>query len=149
MSIDSGMMHALLNLQTMIELESHPKGGASWEGFVIEQLMHILKAEPEECFFSATHAGAELELLVVRGSERKGCEIQRTSTPKATPSMHLALNDLKLSALDVVHAGEHTLGLHERIRAVSVNRLLDDIEPYQLSVIVSPEVVAVHRGSRE
>lgn len=127
--IDSGLLHGLLNLPTQRDVDAHPKLGASWEGFILEQLIRHMNAESEECFFWATHAGAELDFLVIRGSQRRGFEIKRTATPKITPSMHSALNDLQLSSLDVIHAGEHTFPLHENIRAVSFYRLLDDIEP--------------------
>ena len=109
--------------------EGHPKLGASWEGFVIGQLLLHLRAEPEECYFWATHAGAELDLLVVRGAQRRGFEIKRTVSPVVTPSMRRALADLKLSSLDVIHAGERTFPLQERIRAVALSRLLRDIGP--------------------
>ena len=66
----------------MADLEAHPKSGASWEGFAIEQVIRQLGAEPSECFFWATHAGAELDLLIVRGQRRLGFEIQRTSAPQ-------------------------------------------------------------------
>ncbi len=128
--IDSGLLHGLLNLPTTRDVESHPKLGASWEGFIIEQLIRRLNIGFDECFFWATHAGAELDFLIVRGSHRKGFEIKRTATPAVTPSMRSALQDLRLSSLDVIHAGEHTFMLNESIRAVSFSRLLDDIEPF-------------------
>jgi hypothetical protein len=126
---DSGLLHTLLNLRTMADLEAHPKAGASWEGFVIDQLVRWLGAETNECYFWATHAGAELDLLVVRGGTRLGFEIKRTSAPAMTRSMHIAMDNLKLERLDVIHAGDHSFPLAERVRAVALRRLLDDIEP--------------------
>lgn len=126
---DSGLLHGLLNLPTGRDLEGHPKMGASWEGFVIGQLITHLGAEPEECHFWGTHAGAELDLLVVRGRKRRGFEIKRTVAPSVTPSMRRALTDLKLTSLDVIHAGDHTYSLHERIRAVSLSSMLRDVRP--------------------
>jgi uncharacterized protein len=126
---DSGLLHSLLNVRTLSDLESHPKLGASWEGFVVEQIIRRLEARPEECFFWATHAGAELDLLVVRGRHRLGFEIKRTSSPRPTPSMHHALADLKLHRLDVIHAGDETFPLGRRLRAVALRRLLDDLSP--------------------
>jgi len=125
--IDSGLLHGLLNLPRQIDVEGHPKAGASWEGFVIEQIATHLRAEPEECFFWATHTGAELDMLVVRGGERRAFEIKRTSSPRVTPSMRIALEDLHLARLDVIHAGDRTFDLAPRIRAVSLSRLLKDI----------------------
>ncbi len=126
---DSGVLHALLNLPSAADLESHPKCGASWEGFVIEQIVRRLGARPEECFFWATHAGAELDLLVVRGRRRYGFEIKRTVAPRVTPSMLHAREDLRLARLDLVHAGDRTFGLGPRLRAVAFTRLLEDLGP--------------------
>lgn len=126
---DSGIFHALLNLPEPADLEAHPKYGASWEGFVMDQVVRHLGARPEECYFWATHAGAELDLLIVRGRNRYGFEIKRTAAPKVTPSMRHALTDLKLTQMDVLHAGDHTFPLAEKIRAVSLSRLLQDLDP--------------------
>jgi predicted AAA+ superfamily ATPase len=126
---DSGLLHGLLNLVTQDDLEGHPKLGASWEGFVIEQLLAHLGADPDECFYWATHNGAELDLLVARGTIRRAFEIKRTSAPTVTPSMRSALHDLKLDTLDVIYAGDRTFPLHERIRAVGISRLLHDVAP--------------------
>lgn len=126
---DSGLLHTLLNLRTQGDLENHPKVGASWEGFAINAIIRQLRARPEECFFWATHAGAELDLLVVRGRERLGFEVKRTTSPKLTPSMGIALSDLRLGRLDVIHAGEETFPMREKIRAVALGRLLDDLRP--------------------
>ena len=126
---DSGLMHALLNLRSQFDLEGHPKVGASWEGFVIEQLRWRLGAERDECFFWATHAGAELDLLVIRGRTRLGFEIKRTTAPKVTPSMRHALKDLGLTRLDVLHAGKASFPLAKKVRAISVSHLLSDVEP--------------------
>ncbi len=128
---DSGLLHSLLNLPTQQDLDGHPKVGASWEGFVIGQLVAHLRAEPEECHFWATQSGAELDFLVERGGRRFGFEVKRTTAPSVTPSMRHALDDLKLTSLDVIHAGEHTFPLNERIRAVGISRLLQDIPPLQ------------------
>ncbi|HEY3244219.1 MAG TPA: ATP-binding protein [Phycisphaerae bacterium] len=126
---DSGLLHMLLGLTTPADLERHPKVGASWEGFVMAQVIRRLGAYPEECFFWATHAGAELDLLVIRGNLRIGVEIKRTTAPRVTPSMRSALADLKLRRMDVIHAGDRTFPLADRIRAVALSRLLTDIEP--------------------
>ena len=126
---DSGMLHALLNLGTREDLERHPKVGASFEGFAITSIVERLRARWGECYFWATHAGAELDLLVVRGRTRIGFEIKRTVAPAVTPSMRTALKDLKLSRLDVIHAGDQTFPLAPRIRAVALSRILDDVPP--------------------
>ncbi len=139
---DSGLLHSLLNLETFVDVERHPKLGASWEGFALNEVRVRLGARADECFFWATHAGAELDLLVVRGNRRLGFEFKRTDAPKTTRSMHTALSDLKLDRLDVVHAGEHTFPLTESIRALSLPRLLDDLEP--LGSEKTPGTVSAH-----
>lgn len=126
---DSGIMHTLLNLRTQRDVDAHPKCGASWEGFVIEQIRLALRADRSECFFWSTHAGAELDLVVVRGRTRLGFEIKRTTAPQITPSMRHALTDLKLKRVDVIYAGETTFPLAKDIRAVSIARLLSDLKP--------------------
>lgn len=126
---DSGLLHALLKLQTPSELEAHPKLGASWEGFILEELIKRLHALPDETFFWATHSGAELDLLVVRGRNRWGFEIKRTSTPRITQSMREAIKDLHLRSLQLIHAGEKTFPLSDNILAVSCHNLLENIKP--------------------
>lgn len=126
---DSGLLHTLLNLPTQADLEGHPKVGASWEGFALGEVITRLGAQPEECFFWATHAGAELDLLVVRGTRRLGFEFKRTVSPHLTRSMRLALADLSLTRLDVVHAGDRTFPLSDTVRGLALERLLDDLEP--------------------
>ena len=126
---DSGLLHTLLGIGSSEELESHPKVGASWEGFVLHQLTARLQARKDECFFWATHSGAELDLLIVRGQRRCGFEIKRTTSPRTTRSMHSALESLALDHLDVIHAGEQTFPLTEKIRAVAFSRILEDLSP--------------------
>lgn len=126
---DSGILHSLLNLKSTADLEGHPKVGASWEGYVLGQVIRQLKARAEECFFWATHGGAELNLLVVRGRKRLGFEVKRTSSPRVIPSLRIALADLKLQGLDIIHAGDDTFQIDQKIRAVSFMRLLSDIRP--------------------
>jgi predicted AAA+ superfamily ATPase len=126
---DSGLLHTLLDIETPRDLERHPKVGASWEGFGIAQVVERLEARPEECFFWATHAGAELDLLVVRGRRRLGFEFKLTTAPQVTRSMHVAIQDLGLGSLDVVHAGGDTFALGPRVRALALQRLLKDLRP--------------------
>lgn len=127
--LDSGLLHALLNLRTLRDLEGHPKIGASWEGFVIHEVIRRLGALPEECFYWGTHAGAELDLLIVRGKTRLGFEIKRTSSPAVTPSMQHALRDLKLKGLTVIHAGDKSYPIGSKIKAVAFSELLKEVTP--------------------
>lgn len=126
---DSGLLHALLDLGSGDAVESHPKVGASWEGFALDAVVTRLGAQPEECHFWAAHSGAELDLLVVRGNARLGFEFKRTTAPATTRSMHVALEDLRLSRIDVVHAGSRSFPMHPKIRAIALSRLLEDLEP--------------------
>ena len=113
----------------MDALVRHPKVGASWEGFALATIVHHLGADPRECFFWRTHTGAELDLLVVRGRHRLGFEFKLTSAPATTPSARAALEYLKLDRLDVVHAGGRTFPLGERIRAMALSRMSEDLPP--------------------
>ncbi len=126
---DTGILHSLLGIGSRAGLEAHPKVGASWEGFGITQVVERLGVSRDECYFWATQAGAELDLLVVRGERRMGFEFKRTVAPQVTKSMHIALGDLRLSSLDVVHAGDQTFPLREGIRALSLKRILTDLKP--------------------
>ena len=126
---DSGLVHALLGLATREDVVSHPKSGASWEGFVIEQIIHLLAASAADCFHWSVHAGAELDLLVVSGNRRYGFEVKRAEAPRATRSMYTALEVLALDRLDVVHAGAETYALAPRIRALPANELVNALQP--------------------
>lgn len=126
---DSGILHTLLGLRTMGDLQTHPKLGASWEGFLLSELITRLNVAWDECYFWATHQGAELDLLVVRGNRRHGFEFKRASSPTVTKSMHIAMQDLKLDQLTVLHAGEHDFPLSDGIQAVSAQHLLTAIRP--------------------
>ncbi len=125
---DTGLLHSLLAIDTALDLERHPKVGASWEWFAIQTVTRRLGARPDECYFWATHASAELDLLVVRGERRLGFEIKRTTAPTVTPSMRIALQDLRLESLTVLHAGRATWQMADRIRAVPLSRVLADEE---------------------
>jgi predicted AAA+ superfamily ATPase len=126
---DSGLLHALLGIGTARELDEHPKVGASWEGFALNEVTDRLGALPQECFFWRTHQGAELDLLVVRGRRRLGFEFKRTTAPTITPSMRIALDDLGLESISVIHAGRHAFPMHEKIRAIPLQAVLTDLKP--------------------
>jgi hypothetical protein len=124
---DSGILHALIGAASMDDLERHPRVGASWEGFVLHEVIRRLAARPEECHFWRTHAGAELDLLVIRDGRRRGFEFKRTEAPSLTPSVRSAMIDLKLDRLDVIHAGKRTFPLADRVRAVAIADLEQEI----------------------
>ena len=124
---DAGVLHALLGITDMRALLSHPKSGASWEGFLLETIIDRLGLPDEHVQFWAAHTGAELDLLVARRGRRIGIEIKRTTAPKVTRSIRSALTDLDLSEAIVVHAGEDSYRLAAKVRAVAAARLDTDL----------------------
>jgi predicted AAA+ superfamily ATPase len=116
---DSGILHQLLGVRSRLDLHAHPKLGASWEGFAVEQIIRRFDAD-RDAYFYRTHAGAELDLLLVRGGRRIGFEMKYADAPQITKSMHIALEDLQLDRLFVVHPGERTHPLHDRIEALAL-----------------------------
>ncbi|MGE0798384.1 MAG: ATP-binding protein [Lautropia sp.] len=116
---DSGLLHALLGIRDAAILRVHPRSGASWEGFALEQVLRI--SQPDEAWFWATHAGAELDLLMVRDGRRIGIEFKRADAPRLTPSMRIAGSDLSLDALYVIYPGNRRYPLAERIEAVPLD----------------------------
>lgn len=121
---DSGLLHRLLGIDDAVALDRHPKVGASWEGFVLEQLLgrHPVR-DPS---FWRTHNGAEIDLRLEVSGARIGVEIKRTDRPTVTPSMRHALTDLELDHLVVIHAGRHEVHLGDRITAVPAADVLVD-----------------------
>jgi uncharacterized protein len=113
---DTGFLHTLMNIKSMPDLLIHPASGASWEGFALEQVLRI--ANPDQAYFWATHQGAELDLLLFKGSKRIGVEFKRVDVPKITKSMQIAIDDLKLDALYIVYPGPHRYHLSPGVEAV-------------------------------
>lgn len=124
---DSGVLHSFLGIGSKYELDRHPKLGASWEGFLLEAVIHQLEARSSACYYWATHTGAELDLLIVQGGRRYGFEFKRTTAPRVTASMRSALEDLELSRLDLIYGGTETFPLAPKVRAVAARQILDEI----------------------
>ena len=99
---DTGLLHTLLSIRTESGILGHPKSGASWEGFAMQEAVRILAADWEDCHYWATHRGAGIDLLVFADGRRIGLEFKRTSTPGMTRSMHSALADLRLDRMFVL-----------------------------------------------
>ncbi len=118
---DSGILHGLLLLGTLAEVQSHPKLGASWEGFAIEQIIRLL--DTRDAYFWATHSGAELDLLVHLQGKRYGFEIKYADAPGITRSMRIALSDLGLEHLWVVYPGRQEYALDVRITVLPLEAL--------------------------
>ena len=119
---DSGLLHELLGIADLGALARHPKCGASWEGFALDQVLRI--ARPDQAYFWATQAGAELDLLMFKDGRRVGVEFKRTDAPQITPSMRIALHDLALDTLYVVYPGDRRYALAQRVEAVPLAALL-------------------------
>lgn len=119
---DSGLLHRLLGLTTTTDLLGHPKVGASWEGFVIEQLLTLL--ETRDAWFWGTHQGAEIDLLAEIAGQRVAFEVKRTDQPRMSPSIRTALDALSLDHVYVVHAGDQVFPLADRVTAVPAAVLL-------------------------
>lgn len=120
---DAGLLHALLGIANPAGLQSHPKLGASWEGFCLEQILCV--CGDRDAYFWGTHSGAELDLLLFHRGRRLGIEFKFSDRPGTTKSMRVVLQDLALDHLYVVHPGEHTFALDATITAISLPRLLD------------------------
>jgi len=118
---DSGLLHSLLGIETPKALFSHPKIGASWEGFAIEQ---ILASEAhDEAYFWATHQGAEIDLILRRGDKLFGVEFKRADAPRITPSIRIALDDLKLERSAIVYPGTRRYALSDKTEAIPLAQL--------------------------
>ncbi len=118
---DSGLLHALLGLGTQRDLEHHPKLGASWEGYAVEEVLKALR--PDDAYYWATHNGSEIDLVLFQGGKRLGVECKRADAPTLTPSMRIALADLKLDELLVVYPGERRYRLAPRVEVVPLAEL--------------------------
>ncbi len=118
---DSGLLHHLLGIRTETELLAHPKCGASWEGYAIEETLKVV--EPDEAYFWATHQGAELDLLLFKNGRRYGVEVKRQDAPVLTPSVRTALADLRLDHLTVLYPGSRTYRLAPRVGVVPLATL--------------------------
>lgn len=120
---DTGLLHYLLGIRTEKELLLHPRSGASWEGYVIEETIKAVL--PDEVNFWATHSGAELDLLLIKNGRRIGVECKRVDAPRMTPSMRTAVHDLELSKLLVIYPGLYPYPLDEIIYAIPLSSLAD------------------------
>jgi hypothetical protein len=123
---DTGLLHHLLGIRDAGELERHPKCGASWEGYVVEETLKAV--EPEAAYFWATHQGAEIDLVLLKQGRMYGVECKRVDAPSLTPSMRIALADLKLEQIAVVYPGPRRYSLHGRVNAVPLEALADGMK---------------------
>jgi predicted AAA+ superfamily ATPase len=125
---DSGLFHSLLQISTLADLQGHPKIGASWEGFALEHIIRVFRIR--DAYFWATHAGAELDLLITIAGKRYGFECKYTDAPGRKRSMHIAIKDLGLEHLWVVYPGDQEYALNDKITVIpleTISRLADQI----------------------
>lgn len=129
---DSGIMHALLQIPTLADLQGHPKLGSSWEGFSLEYVIGVL--ETRDAYFWATHAGAELDLLVMVAGKRYGFEFKYADAPGSSRSMHIAIADLGLEHLWVVYPGSQEYAIDAKISVIPLDLILRlaDLQLYDL-----------------
>ena len=113
---DTGLLHHLLGIRSEKELLMHPKSGASWEGYVIEETLHRL--QPDEAYYWATHNGAEIDLVMIKDGRMFGVECKRLDAPKLTPSMKTALQDLHLERILVIYPGTQRYKIADHVEAV-------------------------------
>jgi predicted AAA+ superfamily ATPase len=126
---DSGLFHSLLQVSTLADLQGHPKIGASWEGFALEHIIHVFRTR--DVYFWATHAGAELDLMVTIAGKRHGFEFKYTDAPGRKRSMNIAIEDLGLEHLWVIYPGDRKYALDDKITVIP----LEEIS--QLTVCIS------------
>lgn len=118
---DSGLLHQLLGIQTDRDLLTHPKIGASWEGYVVEEVLDAIR--PDEAYFWATHQGAEIDLVLRKNGRLFGVECKRTDAPRLTPSMRIALDDLKLESIVVIYPGAKRFPIATNVEAVPLHEV--------------------------
>ena len=126
---DSGLLHQLLGIDTLKTLMTHPKVGASWEGFVIEQVLTAVGHD--EAFFWATHQGAEIDLVLRRGGELLGVECKRTDAPRMTPSIRVAQKDLGLARVAVLYPGSKRFPISDTVEAVPLSTIGEGGEVFE------------------
>ncbi len=125
---DSGLLHQLLGIGTEKELLSHPKVGASWEGFVIEEVLALV--QPDEAYFWATHQGAEIDLVLRSQGRLLGIECKRTDVPRVTPSIRIALENLDLERVAIVYPGRKRFRIAQGVEAVPLSTLGTGDDPF-------------------
>lgn len=121
---DSGLFHTILDISDLSQLQKHPKLGSSWEGFALEEVIRARGIKSHQCFFWATHAGAELDLLIVDKNCREGFEFKYTDAPILTPSMKISVSDLELQQLTVIYPGKKSYALGENISVINLEDYL-------------------------
>ncbi|MBF0532203.1 MAG: ATP-binding protein [Candidatus Omnitrophica bacterium] len=123
---DTGLLNSLLGIKAEADILRHPSCGASWEGYVIEEIIHSV--EPDDIYYWATHNGAEIDLVLFKDGRMYGFEVKRNDAPTMTPSMRVALEDLKLERIAVVYPGDRRYELHKKIAVVPFEQITGGIK---------------------
>ena len=119
---DTGLLHALIGINTEQKLPRHPVCGASWEGFVIEEI--IRSVEPHDVYYWATHQGAEIDLIFFKGGRMYGVEVKRQDAPTMTKSIHTALECLEIERIAVIYPGKRRYSIHKKVDVVPFDEIL-------------------------
>lgn len=126
---DSGLLHYVLGIHNYVDIFKHPKAGASFEGFALEEIIRHHRATPESCYFWASYNQAELDLLILKHGKKLGFEFKMSEAPKITPSMQIAVRDLNLDSLTVIYPGNRTYQLADKIQVVPLESYIAPIIP--------------------
>ena len=118
---DTGILHYLLGIRSSLDLQTHPKSGASWEGYAIEEVIRAVA--PDESYYWATHNGAELDLMLLKNGRKIGVECKRMDAPSLTPSMRNSLEDLELDRLFVIYPGKTAYPLGEKVEVLPLTSI--------------------------
>ena len=121
---DSGVFHALLGVASIEQIHKHPQSGASWEGFVIEQVINVLALREEEVFFWGVHTGAECDLVISKKGKLWGVEVKYQDAPRITPSMRAAKDELALQHLWIIYPGDKKYALNKKITVLPISDIL-------------------------
>ena len=123
---DSGLLHTLMDIDSIVRLELHPKLGASWEGYALEEIIRKHNKNPEECFFWSTYSGAEIDLMFFESGKKIGFEFKYCDAPRLTRSMQVALTALELSEIRVIYPGSKNYRIHDKISVISLRTYISN-----------------------
>jgi len=121
---DVGILNTLLGIKNNSELQLNPKLGSIWEGFALEEIIRMQKANSEDCYFWATHSNAELDLMIIINGKKYGFEFKYSDVPKISKSMRIALDDLKLEKITIIYPGDKATQLDEKVYAIGLEKYL-------------------------
>ena len=124
---DTGILHAMLGIRDYPDLMKHPKLGASWESFAMEQVIAAHQARDQEVYFWGTHSQAELDLYIAGYGQAHAFEFKFSDAPKITKSMRIALEDLQLNRINIIYPGDGDYFLEKNIRVIGLQKYIDSL----------------------